>query len=217
MRTVALAILAVAGCCATPPRIDDRSTARRGYETFRGALARGEIDREFASFTDRLQRQLGVASPAEWDDVRAVVLRRRHPLVRGIVCSRVRAVREIGPDRAELEIDLPLGHEGRVGMRRLVVLRIWVRDREGRVQARVDQILPRLRVRAEGGVLRVPLPPGLAADIDEMILSLEAEGITKVELAREWFLDDFQSGGETPESVKRQRQAVRPGRGGAVP
>ncbi len=199
-------VLAAAGCCSTPPRVDDRSTPKAAYETFRGALARDEIEREFGSLTDGLQARLGVRSRADWDDMRAVVLRGSHPLVKGIVCSDVVAQRSLGPDTTELDVDMPLGYSGRVRMRRLTLLRIWVRP-HGAQEAEpwVDVVLPDVtpRVTDDGVVVLVP-----RSDLDVVREQLKemrpGDEITKIEAVQEWFLDDFEAGGQTPEEIQKE-------------
>ncbi len=199
-------VLAAAGCCSTPPRITDRSTPKAAYETFRGALARDETERELGSLTDGLQERLGIRSRGDWNDMRAVVLRSSHPLVKGIVCSEVVSERSLAPDTAELEVDMPLGYSGRVRMRRLTLLRVWVRP-QGRAEAEpwVDVVLPEVtpRVAEDGLVVLVPRDD-LAAVRDQLKDMRPGDEITKIEAVQEWFLDDFEAGGQTPEKIQKE-------------
>jgi hypothetical protein len=189
---------ALLAACATPPRVDDRSTPTGAYETFRGALARGETEREYACFSPELARRLGIRSRQEWADLRTLALDSRHVVVRGISRSRIEGVKSRGMDTAEAELRFPLGIEGSVSLRRLPVVRVWTDAGES---PRVYEILDRLLVRVEAEGLVVPLPPDLLPACEA---ELRRGRVIRAEALLEWFIDDFHVGGATPESVARQ-------------
>ena len=199
-------VLAAAGCCSTPPRVDDRSTPIASYETFRGALARDEIERELGSLTDGLQERLGIRSRADWDDMRAVVLHGSHPLVKGIVCSDVVAERSTGPDTAELDVDMPLGYSGRVRMRRMTLLRVWVLEEdESEPSAWIDLPLESIRGRPLEQGLLIETPPDVAELIYQQLREMgKGDRVVRIEAVQEWFLDDFEAGGQTPEEIQKE-------------
>ena len=192
-------LLASAAACRGPPRVLDRSTPESAWATFRWAVHQGDrMGLEYETTTRNLRRRVGVRSRPEWKDLRSVILTGTHPLVRGIGRSRVERTTRLGPTRSALDLAFPLGYEGRVVMRRLVVLRGFI---EGKEHPHIKQTLPDLDVEVdeEHGGLLIRIPPDLLAGVRD---AMEAEGApVRVEVAWEWFLDDFSAAGETPESV----------------
>ncbi|MHC4932124.1 MAG: hypothetical protein ACYTGV_08045 [Planctomycetota bacterium] len=124
MRKGLLLACLVAACCGLPPRVDDRSTPVSAFETFRGAVARAEYDREWACLSDPLRERLGLQNSLDWKDARAFVLHQGHLAVKGIRCSEVEGAPVTLEDgRVRIELSLPLGYEARVWMRPILVLR----------------------------------------------------------------------------------------------
>ncbi|MDH3265129.1 MAG: hypothetical protein OEM24_14165 [Paracoccaceae bacterium] len=176
--------------------MDDRSTPEQAYRTFRGALARGEHEREWACLSDDLRRErLGMRSRSDWKDARAVALHRNHPVVWGIVHSDVREPRALPDGRVLLDLRFPLGYRGQVWMRRVPVLMAFGADSLDPV---VYEHLPALEVSKTGGGLRVAVPSEMLGWIDPKDL----EGVVRVEAALLWFLDDFAVGDEDSRTVR---------------
>jgi hypothetical protein len=194
----ALGLACILASCALPPRVDDRTTPVGAYETFRGAIARGEYDREWSCLSDGMRKSLGIANRGQWEDARTVVLTKSHILVRGICLSDVAGEPKALPDgRVLLELDFPLGYEGRVVLRPGVRLRAWVADSpEPVVLEPLDKIT--LKWRKNDGVL-VEVPE----DAQRWIEPELARPIVRFEVVTEWFLDDFAAGDETPKSVSK--------------
>ncbi len=167
-------------------------------------MARGEWEREYAAFSPGLRERLH-ASLAQWKDARAVALDKNHLLVRAVARSRVEGDPRPEGDRADLEIRLPWGYRGRISLVRLVVLRCEV---EGSTRPLVEDWLPALRLEAGSGTLGVIVPERQLAYV---LKALErAKGRIRVFEARwEWFLEDFEAGGQTPGTV-REEVAERP-------
>ncbi|MGQ0614748.1 MAG: hypothetical protein ACT4PV_13510 [Planctomycetaceae bacterium] len=200
--------LPLAACRALPPRLQDRSTPKSAYESFRGAMARGEWEREYAAFSPLLRERLH-ASLAQWKDARAVALDRNHLLVRAVARSRVEGDPRPEGDRAELEIRLPWGYRGRVSLVRLVVLRC---ELEGSARPPVEDWLPELRLEPGAGTLGVVVPERQLAYVLKALA--RAKGKLRVFEARwEWFLEDFEASGQTPATV-RADVAHRPTKAG---
>jgi len=187
-------------CCALPPRVDDRSTPKRAYETFRGAIARAEYAREWDCLSDEMRRALGLRHRGNWEDARAVVLDQSHILINGICRSHVDGEPKTLPDgRVLLCLDFPFGYEGKVVMRRAVVLRVFA---EGDTEPRIYQILPGLEVEWGERGLTIPVPEKFLDP--EMLEWLRKQGpFRRVEAAAEWFLDSFQAGDETLRTVRK--------------
>ena len=124
--------------------MDDRTTPTGAYETFRGAIARAEFNREWDCISDPMRKRLGLRSRGDWKDARAVVLDQRHILVKGICRSSVEGEPEVLADgRVRLELDFPLGYEGAVWMRPVLMLRAFV---AGETEPRIFVALPRLQL-----------------------------------------------------------------------
>lgn len=192
-------LVCLLACCALPPRVDDRSTAKRAYETFRGAIARAEYAREWDCLSDTMRRALGLSHRGNWEDARAVVLDQSHILIRGICLSDVDGEPRTLPDgRVLLALDFPFGYEGKVVMRRAVVLRAFA---EGDTEPRVYWILPDLRIVWDERGLVIPVPEELL-DPETLKWLREQGPLRRVEAAAEWFLDDFSAGDETPRTVR---------------
>ena len=189
-----------------PPRVDDRTRPDRAYETFRGALARDELRREYECLDESLKREFGVRSSGQWSDMRAVVLRPSHIVVRGIKSSKVKGVEFLGPNRNRARVDLsfPFGIKGRVWMRRRTVIRIYVYESE---QPLIYDYLPGMAVEVKEGKVVFPALPGVAG-----IWAQELRGKTQreVRVGHEWFLEQFEIGGETPKDAKKQREEAAP-------
>lgn len=200
-----LLLLAAAACRGLPARTDDRTTPERSYETFRGALARDEWEREWDCLSDPLRRRLGLRDRGDWKDARVLVLTGRHTLVRGVVASEVSGASAPRPDgRVSLGLEFPLGYRGEVLMSRLVVLRIFVR---GESRPRIYEQLERLDLKVEPDALRVALDPELVRDWREFGVLRPEDQIERIEAGVEWFLDDFRAGEESPDTVREAVEA----------
>lgn len=198
-----LAVLLLAQC-ALPPRVDDRTTPKGAYETFRGAIARGEHEREFESLSDRLRRKLGVTSRAEWQDARAVALTQSHVAVRAIRRSTVESEPQVLED-GRVRLDLRLRYllfsmEGRVWLRPIPVLRIYA---EGEQHPEIYRHLEGLEVFAGPEGLSVRVPDDVVRDFEET-LARDGRRIARFEARVEWFLDDYELGGETPAAGRKE-------------
>jgi hypothetical protein len=195
-----LACLLAVGC-QLPPRVDDRGTPEQAFRTFRGALARGEHDREWECLSDPLRGSLGIHSSAEWKDAREIVLDQRHLLVRGIGRSEVEGEARALPDgRTLLRIGFPFGYEAQVWMRPVPVLRAFVEgDPVPKVYEHLDELSLALDPERRELLIRVPgaIVPYIAEEIRP------GRRFARVEAAIEWFIDDFEAGDETPASVRR--------------
>ncbi len=187
-----------------PPRVDDRSRPDRAYETFRGALARDEFPREYDCLDDRLKETLGVPNRPLWSEMRTLVLKRSHIVVRGIKRSKVRNVELLAPDRARVDLSFPFGIKGWVLMRRHTVLRIYV---EGSDHPPIDWIVARGDPRLDpiDGIVSFEYPP---ADVRLWANELQEEGkaVRKFEVVDEWFLEDYEIGGRTPQAAKKKKE-----------
>jgi hypothetical protein len=203
MRASGLLLAATLAACATPPRVDDRSTPKLAYETFRGAMARGEIEREYACFSlEMRERRLGM-SLGEYRDARTVALDARHLVVRGVRRSKVASDPRPAEDVADLEIVFPFGYRARARMRREAVLRVFL---DGKERPVIERRLPQLLAvpRPEG--VEIAVPAGTMAAVAGLF---SRAGVRRVEAALEWFLDDFEFGGKTPASVREEAKAAR--------
>ena len=200
-----LLLLAAAACRGLPARTDDRTTPERSYETFRGALARDEWEREWDCLSDPLRRRLGLRDRGDWKDARVLVLTGRHALVRGVVASEVAGASSPRSDgRVSLDLEFPLGYRGSVLMSRLVVLRIFIR---GESRPRIYEQLERLDLKVEPDALRVALDPELVRDWREFGVLRPEDEIDRIEAGVEWFLDDFRAGEESPDTVREAVEA----------
>jgi len=205
VRTAVVAIALLTACVAAPPRVDDRTSPKGAYETFRGALYRGEWDREYACLSPSLLGRLGIRNRQEWADLRTIVLGPRHAMVRGIARSRFEGETRRSADTADAVLAFPFGITGSVSLRRIPVLRVYL---EGRAAPAIYEMLDRLDVRLVRDGLLLPLP-GELRDVYAALLS-EAPAV-RVEAAMEWFLDGFEVAGATPESVGRGAAGDRSG------
>jgi hypothetical protein len=190
--------------CALPPRVDDRTTPKGAYETFRGAIARGEHEREFESLSDRLRRKLGISSRAEWQDARAVALTQGHVAVTAIRRSTVEGEPQVLED-GRVRLDLRLRYflfstEGRVWLRPIPVLRIYA---EGEEHPDIHRQLRGLEVVAGPDGLALRVPDDVLDDFEEA-LGREQRPIARFEARIEWFLDDYELGGETPAAGRKE-------------
>jgi hypothetical protein len=198
-----LAILVLAHC-ALPPRVDDRTSPKGAYETFRGAIARGEHEREFESLSDRLRRSLGVSSRTEWQDARAVALTQGHIAIRAIQRSSVEGEPQVLPDgRVRLDLRLRyslLSMQGRVWLKPVPVLRIYA---EGEEHPEIHRHLDRLEVVGGPDGLALQVPADVVRDFEEA-LALQHRRIARFEARVEWFLDDYELGDETPTANRKE-------------
>lgn len=198
-----LAVLLLAHC-ALPPRVDDRTTAKGAYETFRGAIARGEHEREFECLSDRLRRRLGVTSRAEWRDARAIALTQGHIAVRAIRRSTVEGQPQVLED-GRVRLDLRLRYllfsvEGRVWLRPIPVLRVYA---EGDEHPEIHRHLGGLEVYAGPDGLTLRVPDEVVRDFEEALAS-DGRRVARFEAQVEWFLDDYELGGETPAASRKE-------------
>jgi hypothetical protein len=204
VRHLALLAVVLLAHCALPPRVDDRTTPKGAYETFRGAIARGEHEREFESLSDRLRRKLGVGSRTEWQDARAVALTQGHVAIRAIRRSTVEGeprVLEDGRVRLALRLRYFLfSMEGRVWLRPIPVLRIYA---EGEEHPEIHRHLDGLDVVAGPDGLALRVPDDTVQDFEEA-LARERRRVTRFEARVEWFLDDYELGDETPAASRKE-------------
>jgi len=198
-----LAVLLLAHC-ALPPRVDDRTTPKGAYETFRGAIARGEHEREFEVLSDRLRRKLGVTSRTEWQDARAVALTQSHVAISAIRRSTVEGEAEALQDgRVRLTLRLRyflFSMEGRVWLRPIPVLRIYA---EGEEHPEIHRHLEGMEVLAGPDGLTLRVPDDTVMDF-EAALEKEGRRIARFEARVEWFLDDYELGQETPAANREE-------------
>jgi len=194
----AFPLLPLLAACALPARVDDRSDPVAAYRTFRGALARGEIAREWDCLSDGLRGRLGFASRAEWEEARQIVLGPRHIVVRGIRRSREEGSPRLLPDgRAQLDLRFPYGIEGRLILRRVSLLRIFA---DGRKEPFLYEFLPATRILPAKAGITIPLPAEWRADLLAQIGP--GRDVDRIEARAEWFLDDFSIGDDSPSTVR---------------
>ena len=209
VRGFSLALPLALCCCALPPRVEDRTSPKRAYETFRGAVARGEHEREFACLSKPLRRRLGISSRLEWRDARVVALTQGSAPIRAISRSQVKGeARMLDDGRALLELKLRylvFGLEGRVWLRPVPVLRIYM---EGSDRPEIYADLPGLRLERGPDGITVRVPARVLADFQELF-EVEKRRVRAFEARIEWFLDDYELGSETPDT---QRRAIKAGR-----
>jgi hypothetical protein len=198
-----LAVLVLAHC-ALPPRIDDRTTPKGAYETFRGAIARGEHEREFECLSDALRRKLGVTSRTEWQDARAVALTQGHIAIRAIGRSSVEGEPRVLPD-GRVRLDLRLRYslfsmKGRAWLRPVPVLRVYA---EGEEHPEIHRHLAGLDVVAAPDGLTLRVRDEVLIDFEEA-LARPGRRVTRFEARVEWFLDDYELGDETPAANRKE-------------
>jgi len=191
----------LAACCGLPPRVDDRSTPISAFETFRGAVARAEYDREWACLSDPLRERLGLQNSLDWKDARAFVLHQGHLAVKGIRCSDVDgAPAALEDGRVRIELSLPLGYEARVWMRPILVLRAQA---EGEEAPAIYDFLDDLILETGPDSITIRVPGELMREI-ESELSHPGRRFTRIEVAELWFLDGFETGEEDPDTVRQE-------------
>ena len=196
MRPASVLICLSLACCATPPRVDDRTSPEQTWRTFVGAVAREETRREHECLSDGLRARLGVPSHVRWSQARAIALDGSHLLIRGIRRYKVKdpAVHE-GERRARLLVRFPFGYRATIRLISFPVLRIRVEGWDTPVYA----LLPALELPLGRDFVAVRIPAGLAAELAE---DLEGEKILGIEARREWFIDDFEAGEHTPATIQ---------------
>jgi len=191
--------LVLLASCALPPRVEDRSTPTGTYETFRGALARGEHGREWNCLGDGLRRRLGIRSRAEWDDAR-IFLDQGHIFVKGIVRSSAKGEPALEADgRVRLDLKFPLGYRGTLWLSRVYVLRAF---EQGAENPFLYEQLDVLRATALPDGVLLEVPPSIMERYVARQLG-PARKLARVELAEEWFLDEFRAGDETSETLRK--------------
>jgi len=181
----------VVASCSMPPRVDDQSTPDRAYETFRGAIARDEYDRAYATLSDPLRRKFGLTKRGDFTDAWVVG--------GGMAVSAIRRSKATAPaeplkdGRALLPIRvryLIFGKDVRLWLRPVPVVRVWV---EGSDSPVFYQHLGRLDVLREGDIFGVRLEPELIEELQE---GVQRGRIRQFRAGIEWFLDDFEVGCE---------------------
>jgi hypothetical protein len=172
--------------------VDDRTSPVAAYETFRGALARAEYDRAYATLSDPLRKKLGVRSRAEFKD--GMIVLGDDIAAKALARSKAKGPAQGLPDgRAMLPVRLRyllFGRDVRLWLRPVAVVRVFV---DGQKEPVFYDHLAAFELREEGGVVGVRLDPRLRA-------ALEAEvrtgRVRRFEAGIEWFLDDFEVGDE---------------------
>jgi hypothetical protein len=174
-------------CCSTPPRFDNPTDPASAYRSFRGALARDEVAREYSYLSDGFRERLGVTDRTKWADARLFIGGLK---LKAVVCSKVDGDPEYLPDgRALLRIRLPLGVRARVWMRPVPVLRIRLED-----DPRPIEILL-------GGIALEPAPGGgvllrLPQDDAWVVEEVGGSPVESFEARIEWFIDEIDTGGD---------------------
>jgi hypothetical protein len=181
---------ALLGACALPPRVDDQSTPERAYETFRGAMARDEYDRAYATLSDPLRRKYGVPRRPDFTDGMIIG---GGVAVKAIRRSEAEGPAERLPDgRALLRVRLRylvFGKDVRLWLRPVPVVRAYVEGKEAPVL--YDQPERLEVVMGKGGVLGVRVDPDLLAALEKDV----REGrVRRFEAGIDWFVDDFEVG-----------------------
>ena len=207
-RAAALVVGALAAC-ALPPRETDRSTPEGTFRTFRGAAARAEYEREWDCLSDQLRRSLGIESRADWKDARAVVLKQDHMAIRAMKRAKITGPAEKLPDgRIRLPVAVNavvFSVRGTVTLRREAVLRGWI---ESETEPYLDERLSSVHLLVTPQGIGTLVPPNLIELLgDDLHSGMEFE---RVESAWLWFLDSFEFGKESPDSVtpKKVQQEV---------
>ena len=191
------------GACALPPRVDDQRSPIGAYETFRGALARGEHEREYACLSDPLRGRLGLRSRHDWADARVIFLKQDHLVVKAIANSEPVGEPEIEPDgRARMRLRLKVfvfGKDATLWLRPVPLVRVWV---EGDDHPILDRILPEfvLMRDVQSGKLGVHCPPDVAAALELG----PGEKPDRFEAGRFWFLDEWEIGGRSSKEAKKE-------------
>jgi hypothetical protein len=177
--------------CALPPRVDGQSTPLEAYETFRGAMAREEYDRAYATLSDPLLRKYGIKNRPMFTDGMVIG---GEMAVKAIRRSKAKGPAERLPDgRALLRVRVRywvFGKDVRIWLRPVPVVRVYVEGRETPVL--YDQP-ERFELVQEGGVVGVELPPDL---MEELSKQVKAKGARRFVAGIDWFLDDFEVGAE---------------------
>ncbi len=182
----------VVASCSMPPRVDDQSTPERAYETFRGAVARDEYDRAYATLSDQLRRKLGLRSRGDFTDAWVVG--------GGMAVSAIRRFKATAPveplkdGRALLRIRarylLIFGKDVRLWLRPVPVVRVWAEGSESPV---FYQHMGRLEVVREGDLIGVRLDQALLEELEE---GVQRGRIRRFEAGTLWFLDHVEVGEE---------------------
>jgi hypothetical protein len=184
--------------CAMPPRVDDQSTPLHAYETFRGAMARDEYDRAYATLSDQLRGKYGLKSRATFTDGMIIG---GGVAVKAIRRSKAQGPVERLPDgRALLRVRLRylvFGKDVRIWLRPVPVVRAYV---EGREAPFLYDQTDRFELGEAGGIVGVRLSPDLRAELEKEV---RAGRVRRFEAGIDWFLDDFEVGGTPPERQER--------------
>jgi hypothetical protein len=202
VRRVLLPSWLLLACCASTrpgPYLVDRTTPEKAFESFRSAVEAGDHDQEFDFFSQGLRAKLGMRSRHDWQDARVTVLTQGHRVIRAILRSRLAGEPETLPDgRVRMPIRvrfLVFRFSGQVWLRRLPVLRIFYEGEER--PAIYDPHLHELRLEVGEGSLGVAVPSDLVKEAER------GRAISRFEARKEWFLDDFAVGSQTPARVKQ--------------
>ena len=202
-----LTLVGLLTACSLPPRETDRSTPEGTFRTFRGAIARGETEREWDCFSPRLQGQLGMSSRLDWKTARAVVLTQDHRVVKGLSLAKLDGEPETLADgrvRLPFRVAVPfVSITGTVTMRQINIVRAW---RPGESEPVLNWSLRDLRLSVGVDGMGVVFPPDLLAElINDEDSDLERDmPLERFEAARIWFLDGFTVDGSDENEVQEE-------------
>ena len=199
-------LVAWLAACALPARETDRSTPEGAFRTFRGAIARGEHEREWACLSNRLRADLNMESRVDWKDARAVALTQDHRVIKGLSRAKISGPAEVLPDgRVRLPFSvraLFVGISGTLTLRREVVLRAWIEGESEPVLNWRPRDL-RLTFAADG--------MGVALSEEDLSLLTDPEGdlqsgmkLERFEASKIWFLDGFTIGDDDAQKVQSE-------------
>ncbi len=168
--------------CKTPPDIRDQSNPGDAYRTFRGAIARENIDLEWKVLGQAFRKRMGLRSRGDWADARATILSGGIALT-AIKRSSVGDMETLEDGRILINVKLPLGYRAKVWMRPQAVLRI---------QTKGDEV-PIYETLA-GGLEIVPGEDFLGVRVPDWVIEEVADGqIESISAQVEWFIDDLET------------------------
>ena len=182
MKSRAALLVILLAACKTPPEVRDQTNPADAYRTFRGAIARENIDLEWKVLGQGFRQRMGLRSRGDWADARATILSGGIALT-AIKRSKVGDVVAQEDGRFLVNVRLPLGLRAKVWMRPQAVLRIRTKGDDVPIYDVLD-----------GGLVLMAGEEFLGIRVPDWVLEeLEGGQIESISAQVEWFIDDLET------------------------